>query len=121
MNHIVSLSLLLGLLVAACWIVARAPFWLRFSAVLGIVFAFTYAGFAYGIAYQRARFYSTHIYWFRTYSNHLKELADSEDDDQLSHDIQLFDRRFSKAPESAENLQDTMYEILQTGPYSKKP
>ena len=117
MTQFLTSAIPLALLVLACWLVARASISLRILSLVVVASCFAYVGFSFGISFQKTRFYSSYIYWFRAYSAHLKQRVESKDYELLSHDILLFDRRFSTAPENANNLEDTMYEIQHLGPY----
>jgi len=75
------------------------------------------ASFVAGAAWQRARFEDQRLYWFGQYSAHLRELAEQQRTTKLTNDILLFDTSVRPALGRADVLQNTMYQILEMGPY----
>jgi hypothetical protein len=104
-----------------CWIVAMARPWIRVTALVVATSLSSFLSFTFGTGLERGRFISSHLHWFAKYSAYLHQLADQHDCDKLIQIVTQFDQRFSPQPQDAQNLEDTMYEVFEMGPYRKPP
>jgi len=115
------LLLLISCLIAlalAAWAVAVGNRLVRFVALLTASACFCYFGYGLGRELERLRCYDSYIYWFSEYSAHLHTLIVENRFVELTNDIIVFDTNFT-SHKDAHTLQDTMYDILKVGPYSK--
>ena len=106
-------------MLGAAVVVAKAPAWARVVTLFGMMAWSAYLAFGLGTSVTRSVYMSTHVYWFSKYSSYLSQLVDSGNIKDLTNTVRFFDQRFQQNRMSETNIQDTMSQIFEIGPYYK--
>jgi hypothetical protein len=101
------------ILIGAGIVVVKARPWLRVVVMLALTAVAAYLAFGLATGITRARFNSSHLYWFSKYSACLNRLAMDADMKGLRDTVIFFDQRYQQDPQSPTNIQEIVCQIFE--------